>query len=301
MAGASEVQSRVDVGFRSGADECRAWLWRQERPGAPVVILGHGLGGVREMGLARYAERFHEAGMVALAFTYRYFGDSGGSPRQLLDVDEQLDDWAAAIAFARKLPGVDPYKVAIWGTSFGGGHVIETAARDGQLAAIVAQCPFSDGIASARAASRRSLAFGSVLAARDELRALRSAPRVKIAVVGPPGSPALMTAPDAEAGWRALIPPDVDLDDHVAARFLSRVAFYRPGRSAGKVRAPILFCVCERDTVAPAATTLQYAAEAPHAEIKRYPIGHFDIYQGSAFELAVADQTDFLRRHLGLP
>ena len=74
---------------------------------------------------------------------------------------------------------------------------------------------------------------------------------------------------------------------------------YRPGRSARKVNAPILFCICDTDAVAPAETALRYAATAPRGEVKRYPVGHFDIYLGEPFEHAVRDQTEFLVRHLG--
>jgi fermentation-respiration switch protein FrsA (DUF1100 family) len=291
---------RTDVGFLSGGDECRGWLFRPEADMAPLVILGHGLGAVREMGLAAYAERFQDAGIAALCFTYRHFGDSGGSPRQLLDVERQLADWAAALAYARGLPGVDPSRIAIWGSSFGGGHVIEVAARDGRVAAVVSQCPFTDGLASLRVMNPRSIAGATALAARDEVRRIKKLPPVRVALVGPPGSPALMAAPDSEPGYRALIPPELDFDDSVAARIVNRVPLYRPGRSASKVAAPILFCICERDTIAPADAALRYAAQAPRAEVKRYPVGHFDIYLGAPFEIAVRDQTEFLCRHLGL-
>ena len=43
---------------------------------------------------------------------------------------------------------------------------------------------------------------------------------------------------------------------------------------------------------------LATAARAPRAELRRYPIGHFEIYVGEPFERAVADQVDFLMRHL---
>jgi hypothetical protein len=36
----------------------------------------------------------------------------------------------------------------------------------------------------------------------------------------------------------------------------------------------------------------------PHAEVVRYPLGHFDVYFDDAFERSVADQEAFLRRHL---
>src|SRR5829696_5885615 len=236
----SRAQTRLDVAFPSSGDECRAWLFmpRAERP--PLVILGHGLGATREYGLEPYAQRFADAGIAALAFTYRHFGDSGGRPRQLLDIERQLGDWAAALAYARNLDGIDHDRIALWGTSFGGGHVIEAAARDGAVAAVVSQCPFTDGLAATRAASPRSLARTLVPAVRDELARVRHKPPVLVPLVGPPGSAALMTSPDSEAGYRALIPPGLAFEDRVSARFFNRVGLYRPGRSAASVACPIL-------------------------------------------------------------
>ena len=168
-----ETPVRLDVAFPSSGDECRAWLFlpKAERP--PLVILGHGLGGTREDGLEPFARRFAEAGIAALVFTYRHFGDSGGATPPALDIEHQLGDWAAALAYARTLDGIDTERIALWGSSFGGGHVIEAAARDGGVAAVVSQCPFTDGLAAVRAANPRSLARGSVLALRDELTRVR--------------------------------------------------------------------------------------------------------------------------------
>ena len=289
--------AREDVSFRSGGDTCRAWLYRAGA-GSPVVVMGHGLGAVREMGLAEYAERFAAAGISALPFTYRHFGDSDGQPRQLLDIPRQLEDWAAALEYARSLDGVDTDRVAIWGSSFAGGHVIEVAARDQRVAAVVSQCPFTDGVASLRAMDPRTAAKASALATADEALRLLRRGSVSISLTGKPGSAALMAAPDSEPGYRALIPADLDFDDKVAARIAARIPLYRPGRRAAEVSAPILFCICENDTVAPAGPTLRYAAQAPNAEVKRYATGHFGIYKGEWFERAVADQSEFLVEQL---
>ena len=78
----------------------------------PVVILGHGLGATREMRLDAFAERFAQAGIAALAFTYRHFGDSGGQPRQLLSIKRQLADWDAAIAWVKNRRDVDGTRIA---------------------------------------------------------------------------------------------------------------------------------------------------------------------------------------------
>lgn len=295
----SKTRTRLDVGFPSSGDECRAWLFMPDAERPPLVILGHGLGATREYGLEPFAQRFAEAGIAALVFTYRHFGDSGGQPRQLLDIGRQLGDWAAALAYARSLDEIDPTRIALWGTSFGGGHVIEAAARDGAVAAVVSQCPFTDGLTAARAASPSSLVRVLVPALRDELARLCHKPPVLVPLVGPHGSAALMTSPDSEPGYRALIPSGVHLENGVSARFINRVGLYRPGRSARKVNAPILFCICDTDAVAPAETALRYAATAPRGEVKRYPVGHFDIYLGEPFEDAVRDQIEFLVRHLG--
>ena len=61
---------------------------------------------------------------------------------------------------------------------------------------------------------------------------------------------------------------------------------------------PILFCICEIDTVAPSGPTRRYAAMAPRGEVKLYPEGHFEIYVGDAFERVLADQLEFLSRQL---
>ena len=99
-------------------------------------------------------------------------------------------------------------------------------------------------------------------------------------------------------GYLKLVPDGLNLPNEVAARIGLKVITYHPGRLATKIACPILFCVCESDSVAPAATTLRYAAKAPRGEVKVYPEGHFAIYVEPAFERVVADQLAFLGRHL---
>ncbi|MGB3331520.1 MAG: alpha/beta fold hydrolase [Mycobacterium sp.] len=291
---------REDVSFRSGTDRISAWLYRPADAGsngAPLLVMAHGLGAVRTMRLDAYAERFAAAGYACLVFDYRNFGDSEGAPRQLLDVGMQLADWSAAVDFAHTLAGVDRNRIGLWGTSFGGGHVIATAARL-RVAAVVAQCPFTDGIASARTIPPLTIARISLLALRDLAAARLGNPPVMVATAGRPGDVALMSTPDSYPGYLKLVPQGQNLRNEVAARIGMKILAYRPGRQAAKVSCPILFCVCDTDSVAPPAPTLRYAAKAPRGTVKRYREGHFDIYVGDAFERAVADQLEFLDRNL---
>ena len=55
-----------------------------------------------------------------------------------------------------------------------------------------------------------------------------------IPLAGPPGSLALMNAPDALPGYEALLPPDTTFRNEVAARVAPTIMAYRPGRAAKK-------------------------------------------------------------------
>lgn len=276
---------------------CAASFYRPRGAGPfPVIVMAHGLGGTRVMRLPAFAERFAAAGYACLVFDYRHFGDSEGEPRQLLDIDKQLEDWRAAIAYARSLGDVDPARVILWGTSFGGGHVLATAAADAKLAAVISQCPFTDGLSSSLAMNPLTSLKITALALRDRIGALLGAAPVMVPLAGQPGETALMNAPDAYPGYLALKPQDVDIPNFVAARFALDIIRYYPGRKTARITAPVLFCVCETDSVAPAKATLRHAHRAPRREIKQYKDGHFEIYVGEAFERVVRDQLDFLRR-----
>lgn len=291
---------RTDVTFPSGHDCCAAWLYVPDDAPAPgpIIVMAHGLGGVRQMRLDAFAERFSAAGYRCLVFDYRHFGASGGEPRQLLSVRRQLEDWRSAIAHARKLEGVDPDRVILWGTSFGGGHVIRTASREPRIAAVIAQCPFTDGLASTFALPPSTLAKVSLLAARDLFAAARHKEPVMIPAYGEPGSTALMTSPDSVAGIEALIPPGDETSGDITARFGADIVRYFPGRDARKIPCPAHFAVCENDTLAPPGPTLRHVRKAPKGEVRMQPGGHFDIYVGDAFEHNVAEQLAFLARHV---
>jgi hypothetical protein len=78
------------------------------------------------------------------------------------------------------------------------------------------------------------------------------------------------------------------------------MTLYRPTTSAGRVTAPLLVCVCDEDQTTPPGPAVRMGEKAPRGEVVHYPVGHFDIYVGEAFDRAVADQTAFLRRELRL-
>lgn len=289
-----------ELRFTSGQRECAATWYRpvNARGPLPCVVMGHGLGLVRTAGLPAYAELFARQGLSALLFDYGHFGDSAGEPRRLLDIGRQRADWHAAIGLARGLGGVDADRVALWGTSFGGGHAIEVAARDERIAAVVVQCPFTDGLASSTRLGMRSSARVVLAALADQVAAATGRPPIRIPAAGPRGSAALMTASDAAPGYETLRRTGPPFEITVPARVALRIPFSRPVRAAAKVRCPLLVCVCVKDSVAPPGPSRRAARSAPRGELREYPVGHFEIYHGEWFERATAEQTAFLRHHL---
>ncbi|MGB5758198.1 MAG: hypothetical protein WBM50_14870, partial [Acidimicrobiales bacterium] len=124
---ASSAQ-RVPLVFTSEGTPCAAWHYPGTNSGC--VVMAGGLGVPKEPGTDRFAAVFRAAGYSVLAFDYRHLGESGGQPRGIARVNEQLADWRHAIDAAARLPEVDPARVAIWGFSLSGGHVFNAAAEN---------------------------------------------------------------------------------------------------------------------------------------------------------------------------
>jgi alpha-beta hydrolase superfamily lysophospholipase len=288
------AMDRKDLSFRSGADTCAAWLYPagDDAGPAPIVVMAHGLSGTRRDGLGPFAERFAAAGFSALVFDHRGFGDSGGEP-DLFQPRRQLEDWRAAIAFARSLPGVDGERLATFGSSMGGGNALAAAADDPSVAAVVSQVPFLDMWAQAHRSSPRVTArmlLGAVLGRH-------------LPVVGQPHEAAFINAPGGEEGWRHVVANGEDSRwrDRASARWLLGRPF-RPSRHARSLHCPWLLCVGEDDRVAKPGPAIAAARKAPQGELRTYPgVDHFDIYDGPEHEAMVADEIDFLRRHLPAP
>jgi dienelactone hydrolase len=293
---------RTDITFRSGDEWCAGWLYRPEgfEGPRPMMVMAHGFSGTKELRLPAYAERFCAAGIGVLLFDYRHFGASGGEPRELLDISRQHADFHSALAYARDLDWVDPERVGLFGSSFSGGHVLAVGAADGRVAAIISQCPFTDGLATLPALGLETIMRAAVAGLRDQARALRGGEPFYIPAVALPGSLGIITKEEVRSDWTAILEQSVDVQwvNRVAARVALRMGLYRPGLKAAKLPCPALFSIADKDSVVPAGRTAKLAARGPRNEIKHYPVRHFEIYVGEEWERAVADQTEFLVRTL---
>lgn len=135
---------------------------REEGEKLPAIVLCNGWGGTKAFLMrSGIAPRFAAAGYVVIHYDYRNWGDSdsrlvvrGEMPmpdkdgymtvkaqaiREVVDPFDQQEDIDAAVSYVYGEPMVDNDRIGIWGTSFGGGHVIYRAAHDGRIACVVAQ------------------------------------------------------------------------------------------------------------------------------------------------------------------
>ncbi len=297
--------SREETSFLSDGTRCAATVFRPQgavESATPAVVMAHGFGSPRALRLYAYAERFAAAGYAAVVFDYRGFGDSEGEPRQVLDISMQHDDWTAALAFSRSLPGIDASKIVAWGTSFGGGHVLTVAGRGERLAAVIAQVPHVSGPAAVRATGFAASMRIAPYAIRDQINALIGRRPVYVPLVGRPGDLGVMTTPDALPGLEQLM-----VDSHlsegayredVAARIGLKIGLYSPKRAAANITCPTLIQIAENDAITPRAVAEKAASRIKHATVRTYDCSHFDPYVEPTFTNVMADQLEFLRENV---
>lgn len=295
------LETRTSVEFSCAGTKLAAWHYAGTN-GACVVMTG-GLGVTKEPGTDRFAQEFHAAGFSVLAFDHRGIGASAGTPRQVQTMRGQAADWEAAIAFAAKLPEVEPTRIAAWGFSTSAGHTVRLAARHPELAAVIAQSPNVDGPTATRNAARYQRP-GAMLrmtgrAVLDAIGGLVGRPARLVALGGAPGEVALLTTPDGALGDAALNPGGIHPDwlQAIAARSTFGVMTFRPGREAGRITCPALFVVCDDDCSVLPGPGIRAAEQAPYGELVRVPGGHYAPFLDE-YDVAVRAEIEFLRRHL---
>lgn len=288
----------IESGFMSHGDRCAFTLMLPDanaRP--PVIVMAHGFGAIRHAALAPFSERFVAAGYAVFMFDYRGFGDSDGEPRQWVSPRRHLQDWQCAIAHVRSLPEVDAKRLALWGTSFSGGHVLQTAADDAQVQAVIAQIPHVSGLASVSQAPLLSSLPLAVAGVRDIIGGWLGHPCYR-PIVGRPGERAAISTPGAYDGFMAMIPPGARWENKTRARIFLELPFYSPIRHARRIQAPTLIIAGRTDKVTPAHAARAAAKRIPKGRFELLDSNHFQFHEGPVFEQSIALQLGFLRETL---
>jgi fermentation-respiration switch protein FrsA (DUF1100 family) len=294
-----KTQPPTRVSFDSGGVELVGYLHGPTNATgkAPSLVMGHGFSGTQDRLFAN-AERFAGAGFAVLTFDYRNFGESGGEPRQVIDIEGQRADWRSAVSWARSRPEIDPDRVALWGSSLGGTHTIFVASGDPRVAAVVAQIPYA-GLPKERVGRTNRQAWRIMwVALKDLLRGWLGLSPLYVPAVGTAEEGAVLVDPHAREVTRSLSADNSLWRNEVAPRIIFDILRLKPLSVAEGVRAPLLVSIAEKDTEAPPYLTRRLAALAPRGEVRSYPVTHYEMYRPEIRERVLADQLVFLKQHL---
>lgn len=285
--------------FDSAGQACAATLYLPpgvERP--PVVVMGHGMGALKEFRIPAFAGRFVERGLAVFAFDYRHWGGSEGEPRQLLVPHRQLEDWHAALAHIRGLPQVDGQRLGIWGSSFGGAHVIHVAAEDPGVKAVVAQVLAADMARAVRGFGPAFMLRSTLMGLADALRGLLGMQPLYVQLVGRPDEFAVLNTPECWDGYMPLVNEGAPWENRLAARSLLFLPLYRAIKVADRVRAPTLLMAGVHDSLVSIEDVRALSRRLPGAVLREFDCNHFQPYFPPLFDDFVGEQADFFVEQL---
>ena len=290
---------REDVAFYSEGCRLAGHLYLpddgKEGERRPAVVLAHGFLGVKELILPAYAERFAAQGWVALTFDYRGFGSSEGQRGRLLAL-EQVQDIRNAVTYVRTRSEVDADRIGLWGTSYGCGLVVYTAALDERVKAVVAQIGIADGLASAtRALNPQQV---EVLRAGIEQDRKQRVLTGRGMYVDP-----FVIIPDPEmvAFFERHFPILPHLKTQILFQYVEAHLEFSPISVVDRI-APraLLIIAAERDLICPADELKRMYERA--GEPKKFAlvegVTHFECYEGKGMERTCGEAIEWYKAHL---
>ncbi|KAF7338710.1 Alpha/beta-hydrolase [Mycena sanguinolenta] len=277
------------------------WLFKPSGTGPfPVVIAGHGMTAIKDAGLAAFGRRWAvDARYASLIFDYRYFGSSGGEPRNFVSLAEQRDDYEAVIRWVRQRPELYlNNKIVLTGSAMSGLVVSQLALDDPGLAGIMAHSPMLDGYDTVMAAGfNPRLLFWAVI---DQVKGMLGLAPLFIRAVGRPNEFALLNSPSAHPGFTAMFAqgdtPFTDAPNLINPRIVFEFMSARPGRHLARARCLVLLVVARDDDTLPARIGFEIGqAFQDKVTVVEAPCGHFDIMEGGkGFDINISAQIGFL-------
>ena len=296
--------TRRNIEFDADGVTLRGWFYPAEgaSSAAPTIVMSHGFSAVKEMYLDRYAEGFAAAGLNALVYDNRNFGDSDGSPRQEIEPWAQVRDYRHAITYATTLAETDRNRIGIWGSSYSGGHVLVVAAIDRRVKAAVCQVPLVSGYDNVRALVRSDFidVFREQFDADRLARFSGGEPAVVPVVAEDPMAPSALptadswqwfttTAAERAPNWR----------NEVTLRSVEALGEYNPVAYIEQISpTPLLMMPALNDVLTPTALALgAYEKAREPKKLVILPGGHFDAYV-KGFDFSSGPAIDWFRTHL---
>lgn len=289
----------------------------------PAIIMAHGLGLMQDCSLDKFIDTFRSEGIAVFTFDYATFGHSDGLPRHEVHPKTHISDVNAALEAVRIqfTDMVDTQRLALWGTSLAGGHVLSSALSPGitkkEVRAVVVQVPHIasgiEGILGTVISDPITYlpALGMILAGYIKSILLKVAYNQNwyFPLHGKPGSTAAMQNPGDDEGYGDLCASSIAEETGMwrnAYTIMSvpHILLYRPmslisQRKNIENQPSVLLVAAELDTLCPARYVTEASKRIHGSELFLLEgAGHFDVYKGEHLQKALDKEVPFLKKHL---
>jgi len=265
----------------------------------PIILMAPEFASLRHFKLAQFAKRFARAGYAVVLFDYRYWGGSTGRPRELVSIDEQIEDWKTMISHLMGRKSIDINQIILWGSGLSAGYVLHLASVLKNIKAVIAQVPFVDGTEYAKVYPIQYMTKALKISTKDYMGAKIALASKQIPVVEPSGL-SIFPAHDYYEGYLSILNLDAFWSGEIPARVFFSLLKFRPILDVQKIQIPTLIIAAKNDSLMPIEAVRETATNlAFFAEYQEWDMHHFDIYHGKYFEKAILTQLDFLSKTIG--
>lgn len=103
----------------------------------PAVVVAGAWTTVKEQMADLYAKRLAEQGFATLAFDFRFWGESGGEPRQYESPKMKIQDIKNAVTYLQSLPMIDGNRIGGLGVCASAGYMAQAVAEGAGLKSFV--------------------------------------------------------------------------------------------------------------------------------------------------------------------
>jgi len=287
---------KVDFEFRADGELLHGNLFLPAgEPQAALVLTGP-LTSVKEQASGAHARALSERGFAALAFDHRYFGESGGQPRQFENPRAKIEDIRAALAALRDSAHTRDLPMAAVGVCAGAGYMAAAVAEEpGFLAFAGIAGYYSAATPESIAASQARIERGR--AAERKWRETGIAETIP--AVAPDGGDVGMPMREAYEFYGT---PRGAVPNYVNGFAVQSIAYTTPFDAVGSARdihVPTLVVHSENALAPPLARKFIAGLRVPHRDIWLQSVGQIDFYDDPQLIGRAADAVaEFFRETL---
>lgn len=261
----------------------------------PVIILCQGFCGIRKILLPAFADVFAKAGFATVTFDYRGFGDSDGERGRLIPA-QQIDDIHAVIDWVRQQPTLDATRIGLWGTSFGGCHVMAVAAQDPAIKCVVSQLAFADGEALVTGGMSQDEKADFIATLNKMAQKKQDTGKEMMVAIT-----RVVSDSESKAFFEESKQCYPEIDVKIPFLTIRETVHYQPARFAADVTCPTLVVIAGRDTVNPPEQgRALYDALAAKEKVlyEEKEARHYDVYSGEFFTQIAGVEKSWFERYL---